>query len=105
MNNLELTKKKSTAEMINVQNSMLMTNLVPRTENYLDIENTILDSSLKQNQDNPLLDANVWQVVEIPTPSISSSKREPIDLALQSLSQKVMKRIWDNKEDEFWDTY
>lgn len=28
-----------------------------------------------------------------------------IDPELQSLSQKVMNRVWDNKEDEFWDNY
>lgn len=28
-----------------------------------------------------------------------------IDPYLQRLSQKVMKQIWDNKEDEFWDKY
>ena len=30
---------------------------------------------------------------------------ELIDSDLQSLSQKVMRKTWDNKEDEFWDTY
>lgn len=32
-------------------------------------------------------------------------KNELIDPALTQLSQKVMKNIWDNKEDEFWNTY
>ena len=33
------------------------------------------------------------------------SVNESIDPDLQSLSQKIMGKTWDNKEDEFWDTY
>ena len=40
----------------------------------------------------------------------SETKSKPmmltsIDPELQTLSQKVMKAVWDNKDDEFWDTY
>lgn len=105
MSSIDLVKKKLTNEMISFQNSMLTVDFTPKTESYLSIENTIIDSSIKEKQYDPLLDVDTWKVVEIPTPSISSSKRDPIDLELQSLSQKVMRRIWDNKEDEFWDKY
>ncbi|MCE2615059.1 MAG: hypothetical protein LVO36_04055 [Nitrosopumilus sp. (ex Thoosa mismalolli)] len=38
-------------------------------------------------------------------PTIFLSVNESIDSDLQSLSQKIMEKTWDNKEDEFWDTY
>ena len=35
----------------------------------------------------------------------TESKIRVIDPDLQRLSQKVMGRVWDNKEDEFWTDY
>jgi len=37
-----------------------------------------------------------------PNDALKSSSLDP---ELETLSQKVMKETWDNKDDKFWDTY
>ena len=62
--------------------------------NRLDWSRTMFNSSSSRIYDN-----DVTENVKI------RSKIELIKPDLQVLSQKVMKKTWDNKEDEFWNTY
>jgi hypothetical protein len=49
--------------------------------------------------------SNVWQTVYSSPLKESTSMDKSVDPTLRKLSQKVMKKTWDNKEDEFWNTY
>lgn len=40
-----------------------------------------------------------------PKQTSKPSKVSSLDPELETLSQKVMKETWDNKDDKFWDTY
>lgn len=73
----------------------------------------------KKNNVNFVLDVYAWsksmfnagEIRSMPyhndgTKDISRlSSVHVIDPELQLLSQKVMKETWDNKEDDFWNTY
>jgi len=66
-------------------------------------ENMPVNYGWESSNYNP--SGNVWQAYNAPlitTPPHISKSSEP---ELQKLSQKVMKKTWDNKEDEFWDNY
>ncbi|MGI0056970.1 MAG: hypothetical protein ACREAK_06300 [Nitrosarchaeum sp.] len=103
MSNLKQRTKKD--ELLSYQNNSLFSNFPIRTQSTQIIENTVMDSSLEKINYSPWADLDSWIILQTNVPSYSSLKRKPIDLELQGLSKKVMKKTWDNKEDEFWNTY
>lgn len=67
------------------------------------MENTPINYGWEASNYNP--SGNAWQVSNSPQMTIPLPTSKSIEPELQKLSQKVMKKTWDNKEDEFWDKY
>ena len=92
---MEFEKKKPSSSIMNYQGFCGVIQKVETPTTFPSIQRVEYDFSYN---------VGTWRTV-YPVYSNVVSKRKPIDSDLQKLSQKVMKRIWDNKEDEFWDTY
>ena len=99
MASLEYQNKKTT-KGINYQNfqGILLNRVFPNVEaSNISSEIVRADYDLSSN-------FGTWRTV-YSIHTYSSPKQSLIDPDLQKLSQKVMKKTWDNKEDEFWNTY
>lgn len=100
MSNLDYENKKANQRIMNFSGLQIST--IDRISQTIG-DNAVHPIIQRANYD-PSLNFGTWRVVYA-TPLSPSLKKESIDPELQKLSQKVMKKTWDNKEDEFWNTY